>query len=487
MANGDDTTPKASTSQASTSQSSSLPERISPPPGVVAPAEAAVPTKISELYRLTSPQILPHRLYYAKIVNQIEQQLSELIQKISAPESEEELTQNLANLPTIQKDLKRYRSSLVNIDKAYYTVRGAEQEKERRRSSGYAPPQGRVIINPNDPTLQQAGEEEEDQEENAPPPSGSGRGGGGDPDEDPDDAYLDAAEEEDDDDNLDPAMAGAGRRRAPLHPMQGSQLTSIPLFSGDDSSNYELWEKCIENAQVSYIWTDTQTACAVKSRLTGLASKYLLALEKMYKPGLNRWTEGVENLQEYLRNNYMPRVSRVAAGEAVTGLIQRPKETVSDFFARVVNAMDKKNYATTDKTTPAYLDQFKADLYTFFSCGLKDEIRKVIFANPSLETAAVSAAKSEPSMMEEMKKEIEALKKKLNKPPSGNGRGRGGGRGGSRGGRGRGRGGKGTSSTSDKCFYCDNIGHWERDCRIKKRDQKKQSDSVDIDYYWSGN
>ena len=78
--------------------------------------------------------------------------------------------------------------------------------------------------------------------------------------------------------------------------IQGSQLNSIPVYSGDEAE-FEGWINLIGRAKTQFNWSDKQTAAAIKSKLSGDAGRWLRALEKKHTQGIDCWEEVINGQQ----------------------------------------------------------------------------------------------------------------------------------------------------------------------------------------------
>ena len=172
----------------------------------------------------------------------------------------------------------------------------------------------------------------------------------------------------------------------PAHPVQGGQLATIPSFSGVMPYDVEGWIAMVERAQAQFNWSDSQTCAVVKNKLTDLATTWLRAQEKLNKPGFYTWLAGYPvSFKKIFETKYLPHKTEQAAILAVSHLQQKPTEKVSDFFDRVVLAVDKVNHHTTveEKRTENYQRMFATQVQTFFAAGMKQEIRQVVLGSNS--------------------------------------------------------------------------------------------------------
>ena len=187
--------------------------------------------------------------------------------------------------------------------------------------------------------------------------------------------------------SVGPQVQAGGAAAAAPGPVvvQGGQLSLIPTFSGEQDYDVEGWIDLIERAQVQFNWPDQQLAAIVKNKLSGKAQVWLRAQEKLALPGFNTWIGHAEGLKHMLESKYLPPKTEQAAILAVMDLNQKPSEQASDFFDRVVLAVDKVNHNVNEdeKATMGYKRMFKHQVSTFFSAGLKQEIRQVVLGSNS--------------------------------------------------------------------------------------------------------
>lgn len=167
--------------------------------------------------------------------------------------------------------------------------------------------------------------------------------------------------------------------------VQGSQLTAISKYDG--TTDVEDWIAEMERAQVQFSWPDAQTAAAAKGKLVGGAAKWLRSTEicsNLYTVWNDQAKPKKERLAEALIARFGVQLAAARATDAVKDLKQRHDESVGSFHDRVVTQVDKKNftYSAAEKQEASYLKGFKADIYTFFGAGLREEIRKKVLSIP---------------------------------------------------------------------------------------------------------
>ena len=313
--------------------------------------------------------------------------------------------------------------------------------------------------------------------------------------------------------NAIPGPAGGGGGAGGAAGAQGGQIQSVITFSGEDSRDPKVWLSGIEMLATAYHWNDATIAQVAKSRCTDTANRWvntqkILGLEMNYY--VTHATDAANNPQaKGFRDQFLSRfkttVQSVAATEALQNLSLKPNEDVRTFFDRIVSSIDTKNYTYTDdqKKDPAYIAGRNSDIAAFFSAGLPEDWRtlcqagvppankeewleravriqavkkdkhhnvSVVDSQQQQQQQQSGAAKNgnadKKDPIEELRKEVAALR--FNRGRGGRGN-RAGGRGG---GRGRGRGAQGGNGS---CYGCGEQGHHVLGCphlpleeRIKK-------------------
>ena len=174
-----------------------------------------------------------------------------------------------------------------------------------------------------------------------------------------------------------------------MQAVQGGQLSTIPVFTGELPFDVEGWIALVERAQAQFNWSDGQVSAVVKNKLSGLASTWLRAQEKLNLPGFDTWAAHPNGFKKLFEGKYLPHKTEQAAILAVSHLQQKATEKVSDFFDRVVLAVDKVNHHTTDaeKRSDNYRRMFATQVQTFFAAGMKQEIRQIVLGSNSPPTS----------------------------------------------------------------------------------------------------
>ena len=279
--------------------------------------------------------------------------------------------------------------------------------------------------------------------------------------------------------------------------VQGSQLTAIPLFTGDPSSDIEVWISALDRARVTFDWSMEATSGAAKSRLSESAAVWLQS-QSVQGNEYAAWDTDA-GFRKALRNRFKLTLNAMTAVDAITGLQQRSKETTDQFYDRVGVALDKKNYSYTaaQKAGDEYKATFLVDVLVMFCAGLKTEIREMSMQGYNPPTTAEQLRVAARNVEAQLRKKnevvatlssnvevateksaaaaavaaaadpMEALEKKVHALSSDFGRFRGNSRGRGSGGS-RGRGSGGPNNPNNRCFNCDKPGHFSRQCRAPR-------------------
>ena len=190
-------------------------------------------------------------------------------------------------------------------------------------------------------------------------------------------------------DEDDAIMAGAR--------VNANQLSVMGEFKGD-GDDIELFVMQVIRCKEAFDWNDAVTSQLVQTSLKGQAAKWLRSLLKTQTNDqhLNVWDHRVvpanaapgalpervaeTGFRHYLLTRFREVQNGQAAVEAVADLKQRGSETVDDFYDRILLAMDRKNYTSTEavKETDEYKQRLLVDAFIFLGAGLKDELRKVV-------------------------------------------------------------------------------------------------------------
>jgi len=174
----------------------------------------------------------------------------------------------------------------------------------------------------------------------------------------------------------------------------GSQLATIPPYDGTEGLQVEIWLNRIDRAKRQFRWSDAGTAVAALSKLTGSAGNWLDSMDRINATP-NTW-EGETGLRAILKERFYPIVTGMEASHATYNLRQLAGETASQFFDRCRIAVDKMNHLVDeeDKQSDLYRRTYDHYVYTFFSAGLNESVRRKALATNNPPTEAKALLKS---------------------------------------------------------------------------------------------
>lgn len=188
-------------------------------------------------------------------------------------------------------------------------------------------------------------------------------------------------------DEDDVIMAGAR--------VNANQLAILGEFKGE-GDDIELFVMQVIRCREAFDWNHQVTAQLVQTCLKGTAAKWLRSALKTQLdaqhlevwdhmvPGAAAGAPAVRAPNTGFRYALLTRFRELqngqAAVEAVGDLKQKSNESVDEFYDRILLAMDRKNYTSTeaDKETDEYKTRLTLDAFIFLGAGLKDELRKVV-------------------------------------------------------------------------------------------------------------
>jgi hypothetical protein len=216
--------------------------------------------------------------------------------------------------------------------------------------------------------------------------------------------------------------------------MSGSQLSSIPFFTGAANDDIEIWIPAVDRAATQFQWNDEQTAAAAYARMKDKASFWAESQRKMglsqetWLPALARNAVAAvaaaggqpaiaaitarpeqTGLKAELVSRFRSTVTELESVDAVATLQQKSGESVAEFYDRAGWAVEIKNHTipNADKLLDAYKNQRNADIFTFFVAGLKSEIRSVVLSGgdpPRTAAAALTRARNAEAALNKAKK-----------------------------------------------------------------------------------
>ena len=188
---------------------------------------------------------------------------------------------------------------------------------------------------------------------------------------------------------------GGGPAGAREPRINANQLAILGKFKGEESEDIEEFILLVERCITAFTWDQQMTSAMVQTSLEGAAARWLRSLLKLSTPAdhMDDWIHDVEvngvrvvsGLKKFMLARFKEAMNERGAVEAISDLKQKAGEIVSDFYDRVVLAMDRKNYRDTpaDRREPAYKEKLKMDTYTFFAAGLQEDIRRQALGGPS--------------------------------------------------------------------------------------------------------
>ena len=193
--------------------------------------------------------------------------------------------------------------------------------------------------------------------------------------------------------------------------VQGSQISSIPVFSGVAGLDGAAFADAIDQARDQFGWTEAQTAAVAKTR-GGPAMTTWIRGQKAQGITFAAWAtpNPVVAGEHYLRKSFMlrfgPKYTASGAVSAISDLRQRPNETAAAFMDRVQIAVDMMNYDVPEgDRNPAYYQGYVRMVIAQFGGGLKEEIKSKVFGVPTppatiadvLKAATAAEAESRPT------------------------------------------------------------------------------------------
>ena len=244
-------------------------------------------------------------------------------------------------------------------------------------------------------------------------------------------------------------------------PASGSQLNSLPKFEGKEG--LEVWNflEAAENARGQFQWNYDTTIAAVIYRMVGTAQDWIRG-KKMMGTAYNG-EAGWTTLKQAMLDRFSPVITSATAVDAVKDLRQHHDESVSEFFDRIIHALDRKNhtYTAAQKKQEAYLNGFRADLVTFFLGGLREAISKKVMGvpePPNTPDAALQAARAAEAAEARQKVPIMAVENpELEEYEV-----------------------DAVQRRKTQCFNCQGYGHWSRECPSPRKGKAKPGSAAPV-------
>ena len=278
----------------------------------------------------------------------------------------------------------------------------SSDSEEDQVPGGEVIPGGFMADNVGIPELQHIPEEEEEVNQNLP------------------DAENPNVQAEDDvagdqENNEEPANANNNDNMA-AQGVQGSQISTIPVFSGVAGLDGAAFADAIDQARDQYGWTEAQTAAVAKTR-GGPAMTTWIRGQKAQGITFAAWAtpDPVVAGEHYLRKSFMlrfgPKYTASGAVSAISDLRQRPNETAAAFMDRVQIAVDMMNYDVPEADrNPAYYQGYVRMVIAQFGGGLKEETKSKVFGVPTppntiadvLKAATAAEAESRPTVQNKL-------------------------------------------------------------------------------------
>ena len=214
----------------------------------------------------------------------------------------------------------------------------------------------------------------------------------------------------------DPAQQNDPNDNMAAQGVQGSQISSIPVFSGVAGLDGAAFADAIDQARDQFGWTEAQTAAVAKTR-GGPAMTTWIRGQKAQGITFAAWAtpQPVVAGEHYLRKSFMlrfgPKYTASGAVSAISDLRQRPNETAAAFMDRVQIAVDMMNYDVPEADrNPAYYQGYVRMVIAQFGGGLKEEIKSKVFGVPTppdtianvLQAATAAEAESRPSVQNKL-------------------------------------------------------------------------------------
>ena len=131
---------------------------------------------------------------------------------------------------------------------------------------------------------------------------------------------------------------------APAGGVLPGQLSALPLFDGKRGEAFVNWLEVLENAEMTYNWTDDNILSVVRSKGGLKIAEWIRACRFMGHK-FSGWRDGNHPMRDLLYDRFGPKYTASIAVLAVSNLKQRGSETCADFMDRCILAVDKTYYA----------------------------------------------------------------------------------------------------------------------------------------------
>ena len=184
-------------------------------------------------------------------------------------------------------------------------------------------------------------------------------------------------------------------QQPPPPTISGGQLSSVPLFTGNQGLDGLVYVEAIDRAKDQFGWTQIQTARAAVTRGGNAVANWIRG-EKAAGIVFTAWREdNMVNMRPAFLTRFGPKYTTGGAVAAIADLKQRSGETVGGFLDRVKIAVDMLHYNVEEANRDqAFRDGYARLVIAQFGSGVNSEIRQQIFGvpNPPATIAAVLAA-----------------------------------------------------------------------------------------------